>query len=245
MTKSACALAALTLFAACGLFKNQREVYDDAKPAAAPLRAKVVAAAALVDKRPPVPSSSTCKAPKKLTFDPTSDAHDTDYMMLSEAARGFTKPDDKHPDEDLDLHFGGPFPIVMRGTSTPRYFDDYMLRDPATEAVKDRIKRGLNVKNVVIVRERLGSLEYFLVDLAPATPAIVCAGTITPTADPTLAGAHTQELTIVTKNKRTGKEISRQTTTTSSDPHHAALWADARAQLSIHMQKELGLGFDD
>lgn len=234
-------LAVLSCTLACNS-KTQKQAYEEARPAADALRAKIVAAAAQVEKRPPVPTTSTCKAPKKLTFDPNSDAHDTDYMMLAEAKRGGAKADDKQPDEDLDLHFGtNPLPRVLRGTSTNSIYADYTLTSTADEGFKNMVKRGLAVKNVVLVRERLGTLDYFLVDLTPATPTIVCAGTFTPSSDPKLGDAHTEEWITITKNRRTGKEIKRESKTVTSDPRRDALYKDAIAQLALRMDKELGL----
>ena len=223
--------------------KTQKQVYDESRPAADVLRVKVVSAAALIDKKPPTPSTSTCKASKKLTFDPASDAHDTDYMMLQEAKRGGGKADDKNKDEDLNLYFPtNPFARVLRGTSPNTIYASYITSDTATSDFLDTTRRGLKVKNVVFVRElATGDLDYFLVDLAPAAPAIVCAGMISPTADPSLAAAHTQQYVTITTNKRTGKEVKRTNTSVSSDPRRAALFQDANTQLALHMQKELGL----
>ena len=241
----------LPRFRSCALFvvfcaltgcetKTEQQVYDEAKPVANALRAKVVAAAALIDKRPATPSTSTCKAPKKLTFDPKSDAHDTDYMMLQEAKRGGGKADDKTPDEGLNLYFPtNPFPRLLRGTSPTSIYTSTNGR--ASLDLPDLMKRGQNVKNLVIVRDRQGSLDYFLVDLAPAAPTIVCTGTLTPTSDPSLSGAHTQEYVTITKNKRTGKEVKRENSSVTSDPARAALFKDAETQFAVHMQKELGL----
>jgi hypothetical protein len=240
---SRCLLAIVGVVAIAGCdIKTEKQVYDEAKPVADVLRAKVVAAAGIIDKKPPTPASSACKAPKKLTFDPKSDAHDTDFIMLEEAKRGGGKPDDKNKDENLDLHFAtNPFPRLLRGTSPNSIYPSYTLTDTAKTDMIDTIRRGKNVKNVIIVRERSGVFDYFLVDLAPASPAIGCAGTFTPTADPTLGAAHTQEYVTITTNLRTGKEIKREKSTVTTDPTRAALYADARTQLGIHMQKELGI----
>ncbi len=225
----------------CNLLKTQKQVYAEAKPAADALRPKLVAAAALVEKKPPTPQTSKCKATKPLTFDPASDAHNTDYMMLEEAKRGGAPADDQHKNESLDLYFGtNPFPRVMRGTNG--FYPDYMMGDPAKDDFKDTVRRGLNVKNVVIVRElRTGAMDYFLVDLAPAAPTVVCAGTFTPTADPALGSAHTEEFQVITTNRRTGKVVKTDNKSVTSDPYHTALFLDAEAQLAIHMKSELGI----
>lgn len=241
LTTRGASFAVVLLIAGCNS-KTQKQVYDEARPAADVLRAKVVAAATLVDKKPPTPSTSTCKATKKLTFDPKSDAHDTDYMMLEEAKRGGGKPDDKHPDESLSLIFPtNPLPFSLRVTSPNSPVASYMLTGKASQDSIDTLRRGLNVKNVVLVRNRLGVFDYFLVDLASAAPTVVCTGTFTPTSDPALAGAHTQEYVTITKNKRTGKEVKRETSSVTTDPSRAALYDDAKAQFATRMQKELGL----
>jgi hypothetical protein len=226
--------------------KSQKQVYDESRPAAEVLRKKVVAAAALIDKKPPTPTTSTCKAPRKLTFDPKSDAHDTDYMMLEEAKRGAGKEDDTHKDEDLKLYFPtNPFARMLRGTSPNSIYASYTMTDTANADFQDMIRRGLNVKSVVILRNRLGTFDYFLVDLAPAAPAIVCSGTFSPTADPALGAAHTQEFVTITTNKRTGKEVKRESKSVTSDPQRAALYKDLETQFGTRMQKELGLnGFE-
>ena len=230
------ALAVLASFTACG--KSQSKVYAEAKPAADALRAKVVAAAGLVDKAPAPPEKSTCAMQKPLTFDPSSDAHDTDFMMLQEAKRGGAPETDDIKDEALDLHFAtNPMARTLRGTAG--FYPDYMLRDPADDDFKATVKRGLGVKNVVLVRERGVNLDYFLVDLA--SPSVVCSGTFVPTADPTLQGAHTEKWLVITKNRRTGKEVSRRVEDKTTDPAKSALYEDAIAQLGTHMNAELGI----
>ncbi|MFT3838719.1 MAG: hypothetical protein QM723_17195 [Myxococcaceae bacterium] len=226
------------LVAACG--KTQKQVYADAKPAADVLRAKLVTAAKLVDAEPAPAASAACASPKKLTFDPSSDAHDTDFMMLQEAKRGGAAATDDAKDESLNLYFAtNPFARVMRGTAG--FYADYMLRDTAQDDFTDGVKRGLKVQNVVLVRERAQNLDYFLVDLAPAKPSIVCRGTFTPSGDPSLEGQHTEQWLVITKNRRTGKEISRRIENKETDPAKNALYKDATAQLGLRMHKELGL----
>jgi hypothetical protein len=229
------------LTSGCFLFKKQRDVYAEAKPAADELRTKLVAAAKLIDKHEEPTEDEECSESKKLTFDPKSDAHDTDYIMLQEAKRGGGKPDDENPDEKLDLKFSGPFVNVMAGTSPNSPYTDYAVSGIANEDMKKNVKRGLQVKNVVIVRERSSSMDYFLVDLAKDKPKIVCAGSFQPNADPNAAGPTTKEYVKITKNKKTGKVISKEKLTSTSDAKGASLWADARKQLAERMESELGL----
>ena len=204
-------LLAMTLGAAlsaCNI-KTEKQVYDEARPVGDALRAKLVLATRLVEKRPPVPAGSTCKAPKKLTFDPKSDAHDTDYLMFEEAKRGCNKRETGQPDEDLNLYFAtNPLPCLLRGTAKNSLYGTTSAT--ASTSTEDAVKRGKNVKNLVLVHARGTTLDYFLVDLAPATPAIVCAGTLDATADASL-GTHTDNYDLVTTSKKTGKEVNRVT----------------------------------
>lgn len=236
---------AAVLTPGCFLLKKNRDVYAEAKPAADELRTKLVAAAKLVDKHEEPAEDEECTESKKLTFDPKSDAHDTDYIMLQEAKRGGGKPDDETPDEKLDLKFSGPFVWLMRGTSPNTPFGDGALNTIASESTKNEVKRGLQVKNLVIVRERSIYMDYFLVDLAKAKPKIVCAGSFQPNADPDAEGPTTKEYVKTTKNKKTGKVIKTEKVTVNSDAKGASLWSDARKQLAARMKEELGLAAGD
>ena len=64
------------------------------------LRNKLVATAKRVDAEPAPAETAVCASAKKLTFDPSSDAHDTDYMMLDEAKRGGAKAIQPVPEGD-------------------------------------------------------------------------------------------------------------------------------------------------
>jgi hypothetical protein len=227
----------------CGLIKRHRDVYAEAKPAADALRRKLVAAAKLVDEHDPPTEDDACDSPKKLTYDPMSDAHDTDYMMLQEAKRGGAKADDETPDEKLRFSFIGPLVDVMWGTSDKSPYSDYALSGFANQASKDRVRRGLQVKNVVLVRERSIYVDYFLVDLEKNKPKILCAGSFFPTADPDAAEASTKEYLKITKNKKTGKVIKTEKQTVTSDPKGASLYVNARNTLALRMENELGLAF--
>lgn len=234
-------LVVLLAFSACDS-KTQKQVFEELRPAADALRAKVVAAAKVVEKRPPVSADSTCLAPEPLTFDPSSDAHDTDYLMLNEALRGGAKADDQLRDEDLNLYFPtNPLPRVLRGTSTNSLYADYMLTGTADEAFKAMTKRGLHVKHLVLVREYGAALEYFLVDLTAAQPTVICEGTFTPSADPSAEAAHIEAWTTIWKNKRTGKEVRRKTEEKWADPQRATRYTDAVTQFALRMHQELGL----
>jgi hypothetical protein len=223
---------------ACNI-KTEKQIYDEARPVGDALRAKVVRAAGLVEKRPPVPAGSTCKAPKKLTFDPKSDAHDTDYLMFEEAKRGCEKQESGQPDEDLDLHFAtNPLARLLRGTAKNSIYGT--PSGTASAGTEDTVKRGKNVKNLVLVHARGTTLDYFLVDLAPATPAIVCAGTLDATADSSL-GTHTDNYDSVTTNKKTGKEVKRVTHNDTHDDRKNALFLDGQKKLAAHVKTELGL----
>ena len=236
---------ALFVTPGCFLLKKQRDVYAEAKPAADELRTKLVAAAKLVDKHEEPTDDEACSESKKLTFNPKSDAHDTEYIMLQEAKRGGGKEDDENPKEKLDLIFSGPFVNLMRGTSPNTPYSGSVLGELAREDMKTSVKRGLQVKNLIIVRERSIYMDYFLVDLAKAKPKIVCAGSFQPSADPNAEGPTTKEYVKITKNKKTGKVISTENQTASSDAKGASLWADARKQLAARMEDELGLAADE
>jgi hypothetical protein len=233
------------LTSGCFLFKKQRDVYAEAKPAADELRTKLVAAAKLVDKHEEPTEDEECSEGEKLTYDPKSDAHDTEYIMLSEAKRGGGKEDDENPKEKLDLIFSGPFVWLMRGTSPNTPFGEGALNSIANDEMKKQVKRGLQVKNLIIVRERSIYLDYFLVDLAKSKPKIVCGGSFTPSADPNAEGPTTKEYIKTTKNKKTGKVISTEKVTVSSDAKGASLWSNARKQLAARMRDELGLAADE
>ncbi|MGZ3454413.1 MAG: hypothetical protein ACXVEF_32705 [Polyangiales bacterium] len=221
--------------------KPKSQVVQEAKAKADPLRDKLVAAAELVAKQDATPSDSECDAPKKLTFDPKSDEHDTDFMMLQEAKRGGGKADDKNPDESLDLHFAGPFPVTMRVTSPESPVASYMLTDNADESYRAMIRRGLQVKNVVIVRYELAGMEYFLVDLAKSKPKIVCKGMFSPSEDPNAEGEQSEEWEKTTKNKKTGKVVAKETKTVKTNAKAASLYEDAQKQFRTRMKKELGI----
>jgi hypothetical protein len=221
--------------------KTQKQAYDEARPMAEPLRAKAIAAAQLVEKQKPPAAGATCKSTKKLTFNPKSDAHDTDFIMFEEAKRGAAKRDDKQPEEDLDLHFAtNPFPVLLRGTSTNSMYESYMLGDPANGDFLDRIKRGGSVKNLIVVRSNGTTVDYFLVDIAPAAPVVLCSGTFRASADPSL-GTRTESYDLVTKNKRTGKEVGRTSHTDTHDDRKNALYVDAHGQFAARMKSELGI----
>jgi hypothetical protein len=230
-----CALVFVSL--ACNS-KTQTQVYAEARPAADVLRAKTLAATKLIEKQAAAPAVSTCKPTKKLTFDPKSDAHDTDFIMFEEAKRGGGKHEDGQPEDDLDLIFAtAPFPRLLRGTHVPSFYDDYRS-DRADGAFKDLIKRGLNVKNVVIVHARGSSMDYFLVDLAG--PTIVCSGSFVADADTSL-GTTTDNYDSVTTNKRTGKEVKRVAHRDTHDNYKSALYLDAKKKLETRMKAELGI----
>jgi hypothetical protein len=162
--------------------------------------------------------------------------------MLKEALRGGAKADDQIRDEDLNLYFPtNPLPWVLRGTSTNSIYADYITNRTADDAFKDTMKRGLNVKNLVLVREYGSSLEYFLVDLTTAKPKIICEGSFTPEADPNAQAAHIEEWTTIWKNKRTGKEVRRKTEEKWADPQRATRYTDAVTQFALRMNTELGL----
>lgn len=232
------ALALLLSTAGCNI-KTQKQVYDEAKPAADALRAKTVAAAQLVQKQQPPAAGAKCKTTKKLTFDPQSDAHDTDFIMFEEAKRGGAKREDKDPDEDLDLHFAtNPFPVLLRGTSPKTPYASYMTSDTASAEMKDRVHRGENVKNLILVHARGSTVDYFLVDLA--APTILCSGTFDAGADPSL-GTRSSDYDVVTKNKRTGKEVKRESHHDVHDDRKSALYDDAKKKLTAHVKAELGI----
>jgi hypothetical protein len=217
--------------------KTEQQVYDEAKPAAAALRAKTVAAAQLVQKQPPPAAGAKCKTTKKLTFDPKSDAHDTDFIMFEEAKRGGARRENKDPDEDIDIGFyHNPFPTLLRGTSDKSPF--YSMSSTASQELVDAVRRAKNVKNLILVHARSTTVDYFLVDLAAAT--ILCSGTFDANADPKL-GARSDDYDIVTKNKKTGKEVKREAHHDVHDDRAAALWADANKKLAAHMKAELGI----
>jgi len=215
--------------------QTKKQAYAEAKPAADALRAKVVQAASLVEAEAPPASDSVCKSTKKLTFAPESDAHDTDYIMLKEAKRGAAKPDDSD-EEDVDLVFNTPMTQLLRGTNG--FYADYMLTDPARQDLLDTLRRGKNVKNVVIVRSRGTDLDYFLVDLGASS--IVCKGTFEANADPNL-GTRTENYDLVTKDKRTGKELARERKSDTHDDRKSALFNDAMGKLRARMKAELQL----
>src|SRR5438270_77266 len=105
----------LVMLCGCGARSELSTLPDASSP---------VAAADLVEKSPAPPDKSTCAMQKTLTFDPSSDAHDTDFMMLQEAKRGAAAETDAIKNESLDLHFAtNPLPRVLRGTAG--FYEDY------------------------------------------------------------------------------------------------------------------------
>jgi hypothetical protein len=232
------ALAFVSL--ACKPSKTEDQIYAEARPNADKLRAKAIAATKLVEKQAIPASGSSCKpaTKKKLTFDPKSDAHDTDFMMFEEAKRGAGKREDG-PDEDLDLIFATePFPRLLRGTHVPSFYDTYGASRSADSAFVDVIKRGGNVKNLILVRSRGSSLDYFLVDLAG--PTILCSGNFEASADTSL-GTRTDNYDTVTTNKRTGKEVGRVSHTDTHDDYKSALYSDATKKLTERMKTDFGI----
>jgi hypothetical protein len=230
-------LVVLTFVSLACNSKSQTQVYAEARPAADVLRAKTVAAAKIVDKLASPPSGATCKTTKKLTYDPSSDAHDTDYIMLEEAKRGGGKHEDGQPEDSPDLIFAtSPFPQLLRGTHVPPFYETYMTSDPARGDFKDKIRRAKGVKNLVIVRSRSTAVEYFLVDLA--APTVLCSGSFDVTADASL-GSRTDNYDVVTTNKRTGKEVGRVSHTDTHDDYKSALYMDATKKLAARMKTDL------
>lgn len=230
-----CALLVLVALLACKS-QTKQQVYDAAKPAADVLRAKLVSAGALVEAEPPVPAESKCSAPRPLTFNEEKDTHDTDYIMLLEAKRGAGKPAETDKTEDVDLIFNTPMTQLLRGTNG--FFASYMLSERADSSMETRLKRGQNVKYVVMVRSRGTTLDYFLIDVA--APSIVCRGTFEAEADSSL-GTRTDNYDLVKKDKRSGKEISRESKSETHDDRKSALYADGTAKLRAHMKAELQL----
>lgn len=241
--KSAVFVLSLAFVASgCFLFKSNRDVYNEAKPKADELREKLVAAAKLVAKHEEPTEDDACSEDKSLVYDPKSDAHNTDYIMLNEARRGGAEANDEIPKDDPDLIFLGPFVDLMRGTG-PDYYSDFVMGKMASSETKKSVKRGLNVKHVVIVRARIGEMDYFLVDLGKKKPEIVCGGTFDALPDPDAAGPSTKEYVKTTKNKKTGKVISTEKITVNSDPKGASLFVNARNKLAERMRDDLGLAF--
>jgi hypothetical protein len=222
--------------------KSQTQVYTEARPAADALRAKTVAATKLIEKQAPPAAGATCKTTKKLTYDPKSDAHDTDFIMFEEAKRGGGKHEDG-PEDTVDLLFATPFSRLLAGTHVPPAYESYMTSGTADGAFKDTMRRAQGVKNLVIVRSQSSmAVQYFLVDLA--TPTILCSGSFEPTADSSL-GTRTDNYDTVTTNKRTGKEVGRVSHTDTHDDYKSALYVDAKKQFTARMKAELKINAPD
>jgi hypothetical protein len=235
-------LVALAFVSLACKSKTEEQVYSEVRPAADALRAKTLAATKLVEKQPIPPSGASCKSKKKLTFDPKSDAHDTDFLMFEDAKRGCGKREDGQPEDDLDLHFATePFPRLLRGTHVPPFYDNYTSRN-ADYAFTDLMRRGGNVKNLILVRSRGTSVDYFLVDLA--APTILCVGNFDAEADSSL-GTRTDNYDMVTKNKRTGKEVGRTHHGDTHDDRKSALFEDASKKLSERVKADFGITWSD
>jgi hypothetical protein len=218
--------------------KSGEQLYNEAEPAANALRAKTIAAAQLAQKQPPA-AGAKCKTTKKLTYDPTSDAHDTDFMMFELAKRGGTLAQNADTEDDIDFPFSNnPFDALIGCTSDR----PPILGSPCRSKVAaDSIRRAKNVKNLILVRSHAATVDYFLVDLPAGT--IACSGTFDAYADPSL-GTRASDYDIVTKNKKTGKEVKRETHHDVHDDRKAALYNDARKKFAAHMKAELGLTVD-
>jgi hypothetical protein len=233
------------LFAACTKpvrAPTKGQIVKQSLPAIDALGAKLTQAADLIEKHAILPAGSACKAPRKLTFDPTSDGHDTDYLTFAaakEGGRGGTA---------FDMAFETPFADTLDRLSSKSQTRGLAALDdaPADAAFQDKIRRALGVKDVVIVRELDPSkllvsggaaLEYYLVDVAG--PTIVCGGSFAAHADPSLS-SEAKNGTWVTTQRATGKVVKVENKVGDSE-YHAALVEDEKKVLAARMKSDLGL----